>query len=184
MKEIELYNDHFQEVWKIIPETDYSYQASSFGRIKSVDRKRYCKNGHTCIHKGRIIKYGIQNNGYCIVWLRIGNKTKAFTVHRIVAKTFINNPLNLEQVNHKDGNKCNNHVDNLEWCSRSDNLKHAYRELHQKRHSYTMVKCVNTGEVFESVRLAEKSKGLCKGAISQVLNGRSKTSGGLKWIKI
>lgn len=43
MKEIELYNDHFQEVWKIIPETDYSYQASSFGRIKSVDRKRYCK---------------------------------------------------------------------------------------------------------------------------------------------
>lgn len=47
MKEIELYNDNFQEVWKIIPETDYSYQASSFGRIKSVDRKRYCKNGHT-----------------------------------------------------------------------------------------------------------------------------------------
>lgn len=76
------------KIWKTIPEFE-DYEASDFGRIRSIDRKRPVKNGHTCIHKGKVIKARKQNGGYLVVWLRKNGKTYAKTVHRLIALTFI-----------------------------------------------------------------------------------------------
>jgi len=69
----------------------------------------------------------IDKDGYLTVCLQNNGLKKYFQVHRLVAKTYINNPKNLPTVNHKDGIKSNNDVRNLEWCSFSDNIKHAYK---------------------------------------------------------
>ena len=81
----------------------------------------------------RIVKSGElkipqkMKNGYMQVLLWKGKRAKGFLVHRIVAETFIENPRGCSDVNHMDGNKQNNCVSNLEWCTRSENLKHAYK---------------------------------------------------------
>lgn len=73
----------------------------------------------------RFIKGGIYPNGYRFLRIREQEEYKNYLVHRLVAQAFIPNPDNLPVVNHIDGNKLNNRVDNLEWCTQSDNLKHA-----------------------------------------------------------
>lgn len=75
----------------------------------------------------RVLKTQIDKKGYCRLTTTHNRKHETFKVHRLVAKTFIPNPKNLATVNHKDGNKNNNHVDNLEWMSNTDNMRHAYR---------------------------------------------------------
>ena len=75
---------------------------------------------------GRMIKGEICKNGYKRVHVSHNGVTYHFLVHRLVAKAFIDNPLNKPCINHIDGNKTNNCVDNLEWCTHGENLKHAY----------------------------------------------------------
>ena len=116
------------EEWKDIPGFDGAYQVSTFGRVKSVDRiyhKQY-KDGHdgTTHHKGRILKQRLNNRGYWIVSIVYKCKSMIFLVHRLVAITFIPNPNNLPQVNHKDENPKNSHVDNLEWCDHLYNIRY------------------------------------------------------------
>ena len=96
-----------KELWKDIPEYEGLYQVSNYGRIKSL---------HNYRGKGNIIKPKIKNNYYQI-GLRKNNIRKWFSIHRLVAENFILNSQNLPQVNHKDENKLNNYVDNLEWCT-------------------------------------------------------------------
>lgn len=75
----------------------------------------------------KFLKQSFDQQGYARVGIYIGNyKSKTIKVHRLIAETFIDNPLNKKDVNHKDGNKSNNCVENLEWCTRSENMKHAY----------------------------------------------------------
>lgn len=76
---------------------------------------------------GKFIRGEVTRNGYVRVHVQHCGIRQHFLVHRLVAEAFIPNPLNLPQVNHKDGNKLNNSVENLEWCSASENQKHAYR---------------------------------------------------------
>lgn len=102
-----------KEIWKDIPNCK-GYQASNFGKIRSLN---YNQQNYI-----RILKPVKQATGYHLVNL----KGKVLTVHRIIATTFLENPNNYKCVNHKDGNKNNNNVNNLEWCSYSYNLKHAY----------------------------------------------------------
>ena len=76
----------------------------------------------------KFLKFSYDQQGYQRVGLQIGNyKTKTIKVHRLVAETFIDNIENKKDVNHIDGNKANNDISNLEWCTRSENMKHAYR---------------------------------------------------------
>ena len=118
---------------------DYTkiYQVSNTGKIRSLNRQIFIKqykrknNTQTLSHcrniSGKNIKIAI-HRGYATVYLyNKDNVCKCHLVHRIVAKMFIENPKKLPCINHKDGNKLNNNVDNLEWCTYSDNLKHAYR---------------------------------------------------------
>ena len=87
-----------------------------------------------------------------LVWLsKQGDKKKAYTVHRLVASMFIENHSAYKDVNHKDGNKKNNNVSNLEWCTRSQNIKHSYSALKRKRTGKKIV-CIETKKEFCSIK--------------------------------
>ena len=103
------------EIWKDIPDYDGDYQESNFGRTK-----RFYKNG-----KEKILKPLLIYNGYLRVCLTKGNKKKYLFVHRLVGEIFIPNPENKLEVNHIDGCKLNNSVENLEWSTKKENLDHA-----------------------------------------------------------
>lgn len=77
------------------------------------------------LRRGKFLRGGCFPNGYKFVCLRKDGKNKNLLIHRLVAEAFIPNPKNLPCVNHKDGNKQNNNVENLEWCTQGENLKHA-----------------------------------------------------------
>lgn len=149
---------------------------------------------------GNIIKSTTTSNGYQMVSLYIEKgKTKRFYVHRLVAITFLPNPDNLTDVNHKDYNKQNNSVDNLEWCTRSDNLKHSYsyenrnknrehaKELATKNHEKMKIKVIQKtlfGEFvaeYNSMREAEEKTGIPMQNISAVTLGKRRSAGGYAW---
>lgn len=126
------------EEWKDIKENN-NYQISNTGKIRSKDKTTMRKDGKPLTTKGRILKVAKDTKGY----LRTTISNKTVKIHRLVAEAFIINPNNLPEVNHIDGNKENNYVDNLEWISHTDNIKHAKRiGLYNKR---TKIKRDNKG---------------------------------------
>lgn len=115
-----------EEKWKDIINYEGYYQISNFGNIRSLDRKIRFNKGYS-IKKGKMLKPILNKKGYYKVSLSKNQKEKRFFIHRLVAIHFIENPLSKEQVNHKDGNKKNNRVDNLEWCTNLENQRHAIK---------------------------------------------------------
>ena len=123
------------EEWKDIKEFTGYYQVSNCGRVRSVDR--YVPDNHNSkrIAKGMILKPYKTTKGYLKVTLYKDSKKvyKKCRVHRLVAEAFLDNTDNLPQVNHIDGNKENNNVKNLEWCTQEYNLKHAQEMMAKKK---------------------------------------------------
>lgn len=113
-----------KESWKIIENTDGKYSVSDTGRIKCNGFYANVANGGQRFVKPRVRKLQNHSQGYKSIGLSRGGKTEL--VHRVVAKAFIPNPLDLEFVNHIDGDKTNNKVSNLEWATRQQNEDHAY----------------------------------------------------------
>ena len=132
-----------EEIFKEIEGYEGLYQVSNYGRVKSLH-----------YGKERILRQQV-NFGYCCVYLRNQNKErKNCLVHRLVAQAFIDNPNNLPQINHRDEDKTNNHVTNLEWCTPKYNANYGTRNKRQGEKICKPVMCVETGVVYPSLKEA------------------------------
>jgi len=174
-------NKSDSEIWKTYPEFDF-IQGSNLGRVRTVDR--IISNGKgTYVRKGRFLKQRDNGRGYMRSAFTVGGKTKSRYVHRIIAKTFLSNPDNLPEVNHRDNNPLNNNVSNLEWCSHEYNV--AYREKYGKPSAEVSgrpVYAVNL-ETLEILRFESQSEAgrvleVTQGNISGVVKGRYKQANG------
>lgn len=115
------------EIWKDVKGYEGHYQVSNMGNVRSLDIKVKCRNNKTRIIKGKDLKPILTKNGYLFINLWDKNNCKRGLVHILVAKAFIPNPKNKLEVNHKDTNKKNNCINNLEWNTRSENTLHSYK---------------------------------------------------------
>lgn len=175
-KIIEQDNDLEEEIWKRISDFP-EYSVSSMGRIKYPIRKGVAP------YKERITFGGKSSDGYKTFKFINNDNTVCMAVHRIVAKEFINNPDGENIVNHKDGNKTNNCVTNLEWCSKSHNTKHAYDNglISGKRKIYQLDVNNKLIKEWDSIQDAFTELKLGRTNINRVLSGKSKTAGGYYW---
>ena len=116
-----------KEIWKKVNIDFYSdyYEVSTFGRTRSINRTSKTKKFVTKKTKGKILSLNLKRNGYLTILYCADNKRKRFYIHRLIALTFISNPENKKEVNHKDGNKSNNSAFNLEWNTKKENENHA-----------------------------------------------------------
>ena len=128
------------ETWKPVPEYESLYAVSDSGKVKRIKKSSGAR-------EGKLLKGSRTKKGYIDVVLSKDGKPKHFLVHRLVAMAFIPNLKSKSDVNHKDGNPSNNSVSNLEWCSRSENIKHSYSCL--KRSSVCAGAKLTPDEVLE-----------------------------------
>ena len=181
-----------KEEWKDVPNYEGLYQVSNLGRVRSLDARLADKNGKQYLKRGRnlkltkwIYKRSCPGHPGFTVMLYKNKKSKRFTVHRLVALTFIPNPEDKPQINHKDGDRTNNSVSNLEWVTQSENMRHSVYALNNPtRFPRRVIKCVETGEVFPSLMAAARSLGLSDcGTISEVASKKPHciTAKGYHW---
>lgn len=169
------------EVWKQIEEYD-NYEVSSFGNVRN-------KN------TGRILKAS-KKGGYSSVGLS-SNKPKTFSVHQLVARTFIPNPENKSQVNHKDKNGFNNNITNLEWATNKENCIHRSIGVKQTTNQNLEIYRIdiNTDNILEKYSSIEEAANFIlqninskfdsiRSGISMAINNKQQTSYGYKWKKI
>ncbi len=155
--------------WKIISEFP-NYKISNEGKIYSISRNK--------------MKNLTLRRGYYTV--RLSNiVAKTFLVHRLITTLFIPNLENKTSVNHKDGNKLNNKVSNLEWCTNSENISHAYKnKLNKGARIRKICKLDNEGnvlKVYDSMGEAARTENIGRGHLSAVCCGKRKTTGGFRW---
>lgn len=143
-----------KEIWKDIPGFEGYYQASNLGRIKSLGTISKYKP------KERILKQTKSKSGYMRLHIGHAGTRKTWFVHRIIAITFIHNPDNKPEVNHIDGDKTNNTVPNLEWCTAKENVRHSFDKLGKRPYNCKSVRCVETGVVYNSAAEAGRQLGL------------------------
>ena len=155
-----------QEVWKVIEEFP-NYEVSNFGNVRNSI-------------KNKLMTISIRKNGYCVVKLSNNEISKECKVHRLVAKAFIDNPNNLPHINHKDENKTNNHISNLEWCDSLYNNTYGTRCQRQAaKISKPIKQCDMQGNVikeFNSINEAAEKLDISSCNISNCLAGRQKST--------
>ena len=180
-----------QPQWKDIVGYENEYQINQFGEIRTLKDSPKLK-------KYDVLKPQIsKRNGYVYQMLYKNGKEKLLRVHRLVAMAFLPNPNNLPQVNHKDGNKQNNSVDNLEWCEQSYNMKHAYKNGLQIPSENQRKAIINTnklkqkkvcqikdGEIintFSGISEASRQTKISISCISRCCNLKRKSTNGYEW---
>lgn len=153
------------ENWKAVRGYEGLYEVSDKGRVKGLKRNRILKNI-------------VDSLGYVRVSLCKENRPKVHKIHRLVAEHFLN-PIEYKVVNHIDGNKENNSVENLEWCNYSENRKHACDTNLAAKKKGRLIMCNETKKVYKGVMSAAKSIGISHTMISSILNGTNSTAKGL-----
>lgn len=170
------------EVWKDIPGYEGLYQASNQGRIKSLPKRKGKGNGY--IKEEEILKASVEAHGYERVVLGKDGKKKKYQVHRLIAATFIPNEENKQQVNHINGNKADNRVENLEWCTDSENMQHAFQNGLINIPTRSVIQLDLQGTLikeWDSITEAEAATGVRRGNIWSCCVGKRKTANGYKW---
>ena len=171
-----------KEIWKDVQGFEGVFQVSNWGNVKRIS----CKDSPTV----KLLKKGINYCGYECVNLRNGKTRKSFLVHRLVAKAFIDNPNKLEEVNHKDENKLNNHVNNLEWCNHLENMRYSYslhpewKEKGKTKYTQSVVKkdmFGNVIEVYKNSKEASIKNNISKNSIVRCCTKNIKTTHGYIW---
>jgi hypothetical protein len=179
-------NIYLNEIWKDLIGFEGFYKISNLGRIKSIDRyvNSSLKNQKSVLRIGKILKLSLDRYGYLKVNIRKNNIKKNITIHRAVALTFIKNTKNLEQVNHIDGNKQNNYVENLEWITNDDNIAHGVKNNlfvfgenhHNSKLTNQQVKEIKEKyipKIYSSYKLA-KEYGVSRPNINSIINGKTR----------
>ena len=182
------------EIWKDIKGYEGLYQASTLGEIRRIESVVVDKNKKRIrTFKNKKIKQILRKDGYYFVNLSKNGKVKTAKVHRLIAETFLKNDVNCNIINHKDGNKINNNVTNLEWCTCSHNTKEAYRLGLRKPNilkealngrskpvlQYDTSK--NFIKKWSCIKEASKKLKIKDSNISLVCKGKRKTAGGYIW---
>ena len=171
------------EEWRDIKGYEGKYMVSNLGRVKSLNYNNTGKEG--------IMKPHDNGYGYLFVVLCKDGKDKKYRINRLVAQAFLENPDNLPEVNHKDEDKTNNCVENLEWCSRlyninygTGNKKRAKKNTNNPKKSKPIIAIHKINGLileFPSVREAERQTGIASSNICDCLKGRKKSAGGHIW---
>jgi len=164
------------EIWKDVIGYEGMYQVSNIGRVKSISRYITHSNGVVQKFTGRILKQCIDRSGYPYVGLSISQDCTLKKVHRLVATAFIPNPLNLPQINHITGIKKDNSVNNLEWCTGMDNVKHSWSMgLCEKAREVSSKIVINTVtlEEYPSIRIAALKNNVHVESLYSMLRGRN-----------
>lgn len=158
-----------KEEWKVI-EDGANYEISNFGEVRNKTTFKTLKS--------------LLLSGYMVITLKINNRKTISKIHRLVATRFLVCPNETYVVNHKDGNKINNHVENLEWISQSENVKHAFR-LGLNKGKKNKVYQYTLDDVFireyESPIDVENETGIPRTRILDVCEGKARTTGGYIW---
>lgn len=165
-------NPQANVIWKPIRGFEGIYKINSSGKVRSLNRTIQVKEKSRYI-KGRMITSRIGRDGYKTVRLSKAGKTHTRYIHRLIADAFIRNPLNKPFVNHINGDKSDNRVENLEWVSHSENIRHAYVTGLYKIPHARCKRVVNhcTGKHFRSIREAAKKMGISYKTCVNYLNG-------------
>ena len=153
------------EEMKDVKDYEGLYAITRDGKVWSYKRKKF-------------LKPGLTKNGYHQVGLYKNRERKFYLIHRLVAETYIPNPEGLPCVNHKDENKDNNCVSNLEWCDAKYNANYGTRTERAAKKQSIPIYCVELDRVFKSGKEAAEELGLSQGNISKCCKGRYKTTGG------
>ncbi len=174
------------EIWAPLFGYEGVYEVSSFGRVKALEREWY-SGEHLNIKKSKkehLMKLHLNKYGYVSVTLNNRGQSKR-TVHRLVALTFILNPHNKPYINHKDGDRTNNHINNLEWCTNSENILHAYKtglQVSQKRGDHPharRIKCINFDTEYRCMKDASDILGVSAYSIGKICNNKQVHADGL-----
>lgn len=175
------------EIWKPVKNYEYYYEISNFGNIRKIGGKnqyRYYKIEKT------ITPYK-DEKGYLRVGLSKDNKRIVKRVHQLVAQEFIPNPNNYSEVNHINGNKTDNRVENLEWCTHQQNIEHAWgtnlsiprygKENKTSKRVKQYDRQLNFIKEWDCISDIERTLKISASHISQVCNGKRKSTGGYIW---
>ena len=164
------------EEWEDIEGYEGIYQVSNLGRVKSLNYNR--------TKKEKILKPQLHRKGYLYVVLYKEGKGRHYKIHRLVAQAFIPNPENKPEVNHKDEDKTNNKVENLEWTTRRENCNYGTRNMRGAKARSKPIYGINvkTNERIEFPSTQETGRnGFNQGNIASCLKGRRKSHKGYKW---
>lgn len=168
-----------EKLWKEIPGTDGKYLISTDGEVMAISRRVKFGHVYRCT-KTKLLTPRDNGKGY----LELEFFGKHHYIHRLVAEAFIPNPYNFPCINHKDENKENNSVENLEWCDYSYNTNYGTRTKRAKEKRFGdrfVVINLDTGDVYQNPKDASRATGIHNDSISRVCKGKSKTAGGYRW---